>query len=153
MASDVPVRSIGVPRNVPIRSARSFAVGSKKGVNLYVDVTSPSGKACFGKSQRFVFSPVSLDRHIEDTVQVMMRAELEKWASSFRAEIAGELLSSRIETADTPVGRKRFYRHLTEEPFPHYEETDEDGLYVRVDEDGTRTRGRFVNREFVAAEK
>jgi hypothetical protein len=43
--------------------------------------------------------------------------------------------------------------HLASLPFPHYEPApDSPGLLVRIDADGTRTLGRFVNRQFEAAE-
>ena len=41
--------------------------------------------------------------------------------------------------------------HLESKPFPHFElSADEPGLLIKVDQDGTRTLGRFVNREFRA---
>lgn len=44
----------------------------------------------------------------------------------------------------------QFKAHLEAKPFPHFEPAAESGLLVRIDEDGTRTVGRFVNREFRA---
>ena len=58
-------------------------------------------------------------------------------------------LAGLIETVDTPEGRRRVTEHLQAEPWPHYEAApDAPGLLVRIDADGTRTTGRFVNREF-----
>ena len=61
-------------------------------------------------------------------------------------------LAESIQSVDTVVGRARVRGYLESRPFPHFEPCqDEAGMLVRIDEDGTRTRGRFVNREFVAA--
>lgn len=61
-------------------------------------------------------------------------------------------LAESIQSVDTAVGHARVRGYLESRPFPHFEPCeDEAGMLVRIDEDGTRTRGRFVNREFVAA--
>ena len=63
------------------------------------------------------------------------------------------LLSELIATVDTPEGRARLKAHLASEPFPHYEaHPEKPRLLVRIDEDGTRTTGRFVERSFVATD-
>jgi len=62
-------------------------------------------------------------------------------------------LSECMESVDTEVGRQRTRAVLRERPYPHYEaDSAGDGTVVRVDEDGTRTAGRFVNREFQPAD-
>jgi hypothetical protein len=44
---------------------------------------------------------------------------------------------------------ERVAEHLGNQPFPHYEPApDVPGLLVRIEADGTRTVGRFVNRQF-----
>lgn len=46
-----------------------------------------------------------------------------------------------------------FEAHIESRPYPHFEVApDAPGLLIKIDEDGTRTLGRFVNREFRAAE-
>lgn len=62
-------------------------------------------------------------------------------------------LSERLKTVDTPAGRQRLQAHLSTRPFPQYEACDSPGLLVRIDADGKRTVGRFVNREFVPVKK
>jgi hypothetical protein len=57
-------------------------------------------------------------------------------------------LSATLASVDSPAGRKRVVEHLKSRPFPHYEAADTPGLLVRIDADGTRTVGRFVNRQF-----
>ena len=62
-------------------------------------------------------------------------------------------LSESLATVDSPEGRKRVAAYLASRPFPHYEPVpDSAGLLVRIEADGTRTTGRFVGREFQAAE-
>jgi len=59
-------------------------------------------------------------------------------------------LSDAIASVDSDEGRQRVRSYLEAQPFPHFEQcSEEKGLLVKVDEDGTRTRGRFVNRKFV----
>lgn len=54
-----------------------------------------------------------------------------------------------LASADTPAGRRRVAAVLRTGPFPHYEQHPERrGLLVRIAEDGERTTGRFVNRQF-----
>ena len=61
-------------------------------------------------------------------------------------------LAESIQSVDTAVGRDLVRTYLESRPYPHFEPCqDEAGMLVRIDEDGTRTRGRFVNREFVEA--
>lgn len=59
---------------------------------------------------------------------------------------ADKPLSACLEDVDTPAGRERVAEYLRTRLFPHYEQKD--GHLVRIDEDGTRTAGRFVNRKF-----
>lgn len=60
-------------------------------------------------------------------------------------------LSELVETVDTPAGRKIFKTFLEKEPYPHYEaHPSRPGLVVRIEKNGTRTAGKFVNRVFVA---
>ena len=62
-------------------------------------------------------------------------------------------LSESLATVDSPEGRKRVAEYIASRPFPHYEPApDSAGLLVRIEADGTRTTGRFVGREFQAAE-
>ena len=63
---------------------------------------------------------------------------------------AGDIkpLSECLVTADSHEGRRRLADYLESRPSPHYEQADKPGLLVRVDANGKRTLGRFVNREF-----
>ncbi len=61
-------------------------------------------------------------------------------------------LSTLIESVDRPEGRRRVAAFLETQPFPHYEpHPRKPGFFIRSEEDGTRTVGRFVDRRFRAA--
>lgn len=56
-------------------------------------------------------------------------------------------------TVNTSEGRRRVAEYLATRPFPNYEAAPgKTGLLVRIEADGTRTVGRFVDREFKAME-
>jgi hypothetical protein len=59
-----------------------------------------------------------------------------------------EPLSECLRSVDSPEGRQRVAEHLKTRPYPHYEPADSPGLLVRIESNGKRTIGRFVNREF-----
>ena len=60
-------------------------------------------------------------------------------------------ISECLESVDTPQGRQRVAQYLQSSPFPHYEQhPDLPGVLIRIEENGQRTAGRFVNRQFEA---
>jgi hypothetical protein len=60
-------------------------------------------------------------------------------------------LSECLLSVDSATGRQRLKAYLDDQPFPHYEaHANRPGLLVRIEEDGHRTIGRFVNRQFLA---
>jgi hypothetical protein len=62
---------------------------------------------------------------------------------------AARPLSACLESVDSPEGRQRVADFLDSQPFPHYEpHPDRPGMLVRIDADGRKTVGRFVNRQF-----
>ena len=72
-------------------------------------------------------------------------------AQSLALQRAGRAkpLSACLDTVDSPEGRQRVAEHLQAQSYPHYEPaSDKPGFLVRIDADGRRTVGRFVNREF-----
>jgi hypothetical protein len=60
-------------------------------------------------------------------------------------------LSACLADVDTAAGHKRVTEYLQTRPYPHYEAAPGKGI-VRIDANGTRTEGRFVNRQFVPAQ-
>jgi len=62
-------------------------------------------------------------------------------------------LSKCIQSIDTDEGRRRVADHLQSQPFPHYEPAPNlPGMLIRIEADGTRAVGRFVNRQFKEAD-
>lgn len=61
-------------------------------------------------------------------------------------------LAAAIAEVDSGVGRTRVADYLNQNPFPHFEASTTPGVVVKIDEDGTRTLGRFVNRVFVESD-
>jgi hypothetical protein len=58
-------------------------------------------------------------------------------------------LSKCLNSVDSAKGRKRLKTYLESQPFPHYEAHSAiQGLLIRVEENGRRTVGRFINRQF-----
>ena len=57
-------------------------------------------------------------------------------------------LSECLRSVDSPEGRQRVAEHLKTRPYPHYEPADPPGLLLRIEANGSRTLGRFVNRQF-----
>jgi hypothetical protein len=73
--------------------------------------------------------------------------QIDTLQKSAQAPPIGDLL----EVVDTPKGRKMFQAFLESEPYPHYPaHPNVKGLLIRIEEDGTETAGRFVNRQFIA---
>jgi hypothetical protein len=70
---------------------------------------------------------------------------------SLLASGAVQPLSEALASVDTPAGRKRVQDVIASRPFPHYRQyAGQPGLLVRIDQDGTETVGRFLNRVFTA---
>ena len=64
-------------------------------------------------------------------------------------DAAARPLSACLESVDSPEGRRRLAEVLNSRPFPHFKpHPRRRGLLIRTDEDGKRTVGRFVNRQF-----
>jgi hypothetical protein len=60
-----------------------------------------------------------------------------------------KLLSTLIAEIESSEGQRRVADYLVTQPFPHYEPADgKPGYLVRIESNGTRTTGKFVNREF-----
>jgi hypothetical protein len=104
-----------------------------------------------------------------EVLQRSIAAQVEFWASLGRAiepllqgarvlalcrNAAAQPLSDCLDSVDSPTGRRRVGEFLQTQPFPHYEAAPQaPGWLVRIEADGTRTVGRFVNRQFVARRK
>ncbi|MBI4024087.1 MAG: hypothetical protein HY360_03845 [Verrucomicrobia bacterium] len=61
-------------------------------------------------------------------------------------------LSACLNSVDSPAGRRRVAEFLQGQPWPHYEShPHQAGVLVRIEANGKRTAGRFVNRQFQPA--
>lgn len=103
-------------------------------------------------------------RLTSQAAQRSIAGQIEFWASLGRAiegllrgrEVlalrktdAARPLSECLERVDSPEGHQRVADYLKSRPFPHYEAASgHPGLLMRIEADGTRTLGKFVNRRF-----
>lgn len=100
-------------------------------------------------TERSIAGQIEFWARIGRAVESVLRTE-----SVLRLKQRGEAapLSACLGSVDTREGRARVKSHLDGRPFPHFEAApDRPGFLVRIDRDGKRTVGRFVNRTFRAA--
>jgi hypothetical protein len=65
---------------------------------------------------------------------------------------AARPLSALLASVDSPEGAERLASYLDSQPFPHYQpHSSQPGLLVRIESNGRKTVGRFVNRQFEPA--
>ena len=104
-----------------------------------------------GAAERSIASQIEFWAGLGRAVESVLRTD-----SALRLKQRGETvpLSDCLRTVDTKAGRTRMKAHLDERPFPHFEQAVErTGFLVKIDEDGKRTVGRFVNRLFQPASR
>jgi ParD-like antitoxin of type II bacterial toxin-antitoxin system len=97
-------------------------------------------------AERSIAGQIEYWARLGRAVELHLRA-----AEALRLKREGEAhpLSELLATVGTPAGRRRFASYLGTRPFPHFEAAPgRRGLVVMIDRDGTRTVGRFVNRQF-----
>lgn len=102
-------------------------------------------------SERSIASQVEFWARLGRAVESVLRTE-----TVLRLKKRGEAvpLSACLSSVDTTSGRERLTAHLASRPYPHFEAAaDRPGLIAKIDEDGTRTVGRFVNRQFRPVER
>jgi len=75
----------------------------------------------------------------------------QQYLQEFREWLVLDQVAESITTEVESAGRERLQSVLNSLPFPHFEGVPGNPLQVwKIDEDGTRTRGHFVNRQFQA---
>ncbi|HEX9400025.1 MAG TPA: hypothetical protein VF912_07945 [Anaeromyxobacter sp.] len=97
-------------------------------------------------SERSIASQIEFWARLGRAIESVLRTE-----TALRLKSRGEVvpLSACLASVDTASGQERLKAHLASRPYPHFEPAaDRPGLIVKIDEDGTRTVGRFVNRQF-----
>lgn len=73
-----------------------------------------------------------------------------KQVLALRRSAKSEPLSEALAMVDTPAGRERVEAVIATRPYPHFKQCpSHPELLIRIDEDGTETTGRFINRRFV----
>jgi hypothetical protein len=108
-------------------------------------------------------------RLVGETAERSIASQIEFWAKLGRAlepalrgdavlrlkQRGGALkLSDALRTVESPEGHERLQHVLADQPYPHFEAVHgRPGFLVRVDEDGTRTVGRFIRRKFTPARR
>lgn len=100
-------------------------------------------------AERSINSQIEYWARLGRAIDVLLRAD-----QVMRLKQRGDArtLSDCIAAIDTDEGRARTRAYLASRPYPHFEASpDRPGSVVRIDEDGTRTIGRFVGRRFVPA--
>jgi hypothetical protein len=101
-------------------------------------------------SERSIAGQVEFWARIGRAVEKLMRTE-EVLALKRRGDARS--LSASLAAAESAEGREQLRVVLASRPFPHFEAAPgQPGLLVKIDEDGTRTVGRFVQRVFTKVE-
>ncbi len=97
-------------------------------------------------AERSIAGQIEFWAQLGRVVEVLLRGEQ---VLALRRAGADQPLSACLESVDSAEGRRRVAEYLREQPFPHYEPAPgKPGMLVRIEEDGTRTVGRFVHRKF-----
>jgi hypothetical protein len=97
-------------------------------------------------SERSIASQIEFWARLGRAVESVLRTET---VLSLKKRGEAVPLSAALSSVDAPSGRERVRAHLASRPYPRFEPAaDRPGLIVKIDEDGTRTVGRFVNRQF-----
>ena len=103
-------------------------------------------------------------RLVAEESQRSLAGQVEHWArlgrsieavirppTALKLKRRSALLAERFREIGTPAGRARVEALLASGPYPHFEAVPgRPGLLVKIDEDGTRTTGRFIKRTFTA---
>jgi hypothetical protein len=102
-------------------------------------------------------------RQVGATVNRSIAGQIEHWAAlgkivepflegrktvALRRGRAGQSLTEIFATIDHSEGKQRVSEYLKSQPYPHFEPSNQPGVFWRIDADGTRTLGRFVRKEF-----
>lgn len=105
----------------------------------------------------------TLPKHISDVVAEFSRRvtfltkhfSIDQLTEDLASQIPGltdaKMAELALDAADSAKGRERLASYLKAQPYPHYESDPSNrDLLVRVEENGTRVRGHFVDKTFVA---
>jgi len=96
--------------------------------------------------QRSIAGQVELWARIGQAIEPLLQSQQSK---ALLDAVPAKPVSECVKIIGTEEGNERLRRYLKTRPFPHYEPAP--GLrrmLIRIDADGKRTVGRFVNRVF-----
>ena len=97
-------------------------------------------------SERSIAGQIEFWAQLGRSLEPILRGDR---ALALRRAGAAHPLSEAIAGADSDAGRQRVKDYLQSQPFPHYVPVaGRPGVLRRIEEDGTETIGRFVNRAF-----
>ncbi len=102
-------------------------------------------------SERSIAGQIEFWARLGRATEILLRAD-----TVLRLKQRGEArpLSECLDSVDTQEGRRRTAGYLASRPYPHFEAArGRPGFLVKIDEDGARTIGRFVNRHFRPASR
>lgn len=102
-------------------------------------------------SERSIAGQIEFWARLGRAVESLLRTE-----DALRLKQRGDAvpLSELSATIEGPSGRSRLQAALEARPYPHFEVADgRPGYVVKIDENGARTVGRFVNRKFRAVRR
>jgi ParD-like antitoxin of type II bacterial toxin-antitoxin system len=102
-------------------------------------------------AERSIASQIEFWARLGRAIEPVLRTD-----EALRLKQRGEAvpLSACLGDVDAVAGRDRVKAFLASSPYPRFEPAaDRPGLIVKIDEDGTRTIGRFVNRKFRPARR
>lgn len=101
-------------------------------------------------AERSIASQIEFWARLGRAIEPLLRGDK---ALALRRTGDSQPLGALLQSVDTPAGHQRVAEHLKTRPYPHYEPADAPGLLIRIDANGRRTTGRFVNREFQPVKK
>ena len=98
--------------------------------------------------ERSIASQVEYWAHLGRAVEQLLQAPQ---VMALCRSGATQPISYLLQSVDSSEGRGRVHAFLKDQSFPHYEpHASQSGLLVRIEADGRRTMGRFIDRKFRA---
>ncbi|MEP6831994.1 MAG: hypothetical protein ABJB74_01315, partial [Gemmatimonas sp.] len=98
-------------------------------------------------AQRSIAGQIEFWASLGRAVEVLLRSP--ELGTLKQAKKSKSVLTA-LQSVGTPAGDRRLADYLKAQPFPHYESAaGKPGMLIRIEEDGTRSVGRFVQRKFV----
>ncbi len=130
--------------------AKSYHAGMSQPVKLSDELVCDA-RAIGQLSQRSIAGQIEFWAQLGRAMEPLLRGD-----RALALQQAGQQqpVSQAIANVDSMTGRKLVRDFLETRPYPHFQPVmDRPGLLCRIEEDGTQTIGRFVNRKFELADE